>query len=272
MPNGSPLATPLPWNLVAPAYELEVMPEFEHYAREALKLAAPPPGSLVIDVACGPGTLALLAARQGLRAEAIDFAPAMIDRLDARVRRLGLTGVATRTGDGQALPYETGTFAAGFSLFGLMFFPDRAKGFAELRRVLAPGARAVVSSWPAPVPAMAAMFSALREAMARASGQPPPDPVAPPLATEEACRAEMSASFSDVAVHRVSHTGTYESAAHLWQSFERSMALVALMRKSLGEERFRPVADAAREALTGVLGSGRAELEMPALLTLGTAR
>ena len=32
-------------------------------------------------------------------------------------------------------------------MFGLMFFPDRAKGFAELFRVLRPGATAVVSSW-----------------------------------------------------------------------------------------------------------------------------
>jgi hypothetical protein len=32
----SPLATPMPWDLVAAAYEAEVLPQFESFAREAL--------------------------------------------------------------------------------------------------------------------------------------------------------------------------------------------------------------------------------------------
>ena len=36
--SDSPLAVPLPWDLVATAYEAEVRPPFEIYAREALRL------------------------------------------------------------------------------------------------------------------------------------------------------------------------------------------------------------------------------------------
>src|SRR5512146_2611813 len=147
MTQPSPLATPMPWNLVAPSYTDELVPMFETWARDALAVAEVTAGARVVDVACGPGSLSVLAAQRGARVDALDFSPVMIEQLERRVTTLGLTGITPRVGDGQALPYETGTFAAGFSMFGLMFFPDRAKGFAELRRVLAPGARAVIATW-----------------------------------------------------------------------------------------------------------------------------
>src|SRR5437763_1678380 len=177
----SPLASPMPWDLVAVAYEQDVVPMFEAFAREALRLAAPPSGSRIVDVACGPGTLSALAARDGLRVDAIDFSPQMLERLAART----LANVTARLGDGQALPYEAGTFAAGFSMFGLMFFPDRAKGFAELRRVLAPGARAVVASWIPidEIPLMKAMFAAVYGALGK-----PPAALPSVLSTLDQCR------------------------------------------------------------------------------------
>ncbi len=190
----SPLATPMPWDLIAGAYEAEVLPQFEPFAREALRLAAPPPGARVADVACGPGTLALLAARAGFAVDAVDFSTEMVDRLEHRLRSGSIERVTARVGDGQALPFADGAYAGAFSMFGLMFFADRARGFAELRRILAPGARAVVSSWQPleTVPAMAAMFGALRDTLSGTFAQGgAPEQREMPLTTPEACRAEM---------------------------------------------------------------------------------
>ena len=53
---------------------------FEHYATEALRLANAVTGARIVDVACGPGTLALLAAQRGHLVDALDFSPAMIER------------------------------------------------------------------------------------------------------------------------------------------------------------------------------------------------
>jgi 2-polyprenyl-3-methyl-5-hydroxy-6-metoxy-1,4-benzoquinol methylase len=61
-PPASPLASPHPWNLVAADYTAEVVPIFVQYARDALRLAALPPGAEILDVAAGPGTLAFEAA------------------------------------------------------------------------------------------------------------------------------------------------------------------------------------------------------------------
>lgn len=270
----SPLATPIPWDLVASAYETEVAPQFEHFAAEALRLAAPPPGSRVADVACGPGTLALLAAEAGFSVDAIDFSKEMVDRLERRARSEGIRGLFARVGDGQALPFRDGAFSAAFSMFGLMFFSERAKGFAELRRILAPGARAVVSSWQPieTVPAMAAMFGALRETLSKTFGKGgPPESDQPPLTTPEDCRSEMGRSFVDVVVHPVSIEVDFPSVTALWESMQRSMAPIALMRRGLGEERWAPLSGAARAAMTGVLGEGPVKLAMNALLTVGVA-
>jgi len=50
-------------------------------------------------------------------------------------REAGLD-VESLVGDGMALPLADGAFDVAFSMFGLMFFPDRPRGFRELRRVL----------------------------------------------------------------------------------------------------------------------------------------
>lgn len=274
MTQPSPLATPMPWNLVAPAYTDELVPMFETWARDALAVAEVTAGARVVDVACGPGSLSVLAAQRGARVDALDFSPVMIEQLERRVTTLGLTGITPRVGDGQALPYETGTFAAGFSMFGLMFFPDRAKGFAELRRVLAPGGRAVISSWTRleDVPAMAAMFGALRETMRTVLGPDAPQPGAQemPLVTEDLCRAEMGAAFDKVEVRRIGYAQRYASAAAFWQQVERTNAPTVLMKKSMGEK-FAVLADAALAALERVLGSGEVEVTMTALVSSGIA-
>lgn len=276
MSQPSPLATPQPWNLVAGAYTAEVMPMFSPYAADALRAVAPPDGARIVDVACGPGTLAVIAARAGYLVDAIDFAPSMIDQLTAKVAELGHSAlrIKARQGDGQALPYDDATFAAGFSLFGLMFFPDRARGFAELRRVIAHGGRAAITSWLPldAAPFLAAMFASVRETLAR-TGAPAPAAGTQqlPLVTQEACREEMSREFRDVEVYKITHTQRYASAAELWGSLERTMAPVAFMRHGLGEERWKPVADAAQLALLREVGSGPIEVAMPAWLTVGRA-
>lgn len=195
-----------------------------------------------IDVACGPGTLSILAAHSGLTVEAIDFSPVMVAKLAARAALLNET-VTARVGDGMALPYEAGTFAAGFSMFGLFLFRDRAAGFAELRRVLARGARAVVASW-VPVertPLLAAIFGGLANAMAAAGLPAPTPPAEQMLATADDCRAEMGAAFGDVGVHEVVHAKTLR--------FDGAL----------------------RASITRELGAGPVELALPALLAVGTA-
>lgn len=270
----SPSASPTSWDLIAPAYTDELVTSFEEFARDALALAAPRTGSRIVDVACGPGSLAVLAARAGLVVDALDFSPAMIAQLDQRIAAEKLA-ITSRVGDGQALPYADETFSAGFAMFALMFFPDRAKGLSELRRVLAPGARGVISTWTplADTPAMDAMYAALRETLRTLMGEgaPRPGSGAMPLATADSCRAEMSSVFSQVEVHRVLHDQIFVSSDELWYSMVRTSVPLRLLRENLGEDRWRAVDEAARKASANVLGSGEARVTWTAWLSVGTA-
>lgn len=269
------MATPVPWDLVASAYAEEIVPVFEQYARDAIRLAAPQSGARVVDVACGPGTLSFIAAEAGHPVDALDFSPQMIERLEARNRTVKAP-ITTVVGDGQSLPYAHATFGAAFSMFGLMFFPDRAAGFRELRRVLAPGARAVVSSWKRMEdnPLLAAMFGALRETMGKVLGPAAPKPGSGemPLVTEDLCRSEMSAAFSDVEVHAITHAQTAPSIDDVWPSIARTMAPIVLMKKNLPPDKWAAISEAADAAIRKEMAGKPPVIQLPAWVSVGVAR
>lgn len=263
----SPLATPIAWELVSADYAKEIAPQFEKYAGDAMRLAAVQKGSRVVDVACGPGTLAVLAARAGASVDALDFSEKMIAILKTRASSERLA-IDARVGDGQSLPYPDASYDAAFSMFGLMFFPDRARGFAELRRVLRDGGRAVVASWTSldRVPLLAEVFAALREAMPGLPAQG-----IAPLSTTDDARAEMTAGgFRDVAVHEVTHAMEAPSIGEFWASTTRTLAPLVLLKSKLGDAAWAPIAAGIEKRLRVVAGEGSVHVEMTALLAVGT--
>jgi ubiquinone/menaquinone biosynthesis C-methylase UbiE len=267
-PRG-PLAEPLPWNLVSKDYALELVPQFEKYAADALRVAELRPGARVLDVAAGPGTLALLAAKDASSVEALDFANDMITLLEQRARQVGLSNVHARVGDGQALPYEDSSFDAAFSMFGLIFFPDRAQGLREMKRVLAPGGVLVVSSWRpfSEAPLLAAVMAALGEQLPDL----PFGKSSAPMGERAEVTAELTAAgFREVHVVSVAHAADAPDLATFWGSLQRTMAPLVLLRSKLGAA-WAPVGARILASLEERFGAGPQSAVMPALLGIGRA-
>lgn len=266
--QGSPDAGLLvePWNLVADGYVVGVLPMMEHFAREALQLASLPPSPHIVDVATGPGTLALLAARDGATVSAIDFSPGMVANLHRRAKEAGLHFADARVGDGQALPYDDDTFDGAFSIHGLIFFPDRAAGFRELHRVLRSGCRAVVSS-------MASLSNQFNTAIEIINSELPDLPNAqgePPLSDPHVFMHEMSAAgFHEVTIHTVEYSETMPSLPDFWGKIQRAAAFVVLLQHRLGEERWAEVSHSVFERLQKALGDGPVEEVYTAHLGVG---
>ena len=236
MSTPNPFAAPEPWDLVAEGYAAEGTAITRPVARAAAALVRPGRSAHVVDVAAGPGPLALELAPEVASVTAVDFAEAMNAQLRAAAQARSLGNIRVVHGDGQALPLPDAVFDAGFSLFGWMFFPDRARGLAELARVLRPGAPLVVSSW-APLsrsPLMAAMFGALH-----AADHSFHVPVYNPQSLENPEQLErelLAAGFQSTAVHAHTVTLEFESVEALWTRMVRSSAPLVSMRRRLGED------------------------------------
>jgi SAM-dependent methyltransferase len=183
-----------------------------------------------------------------------------------REKEAGLHLADVRVGDGQDLPYDDDVFDGAFSIHGLMFFPDRAAGFRELRRVLRPGRRAVVSI-------MGSVSSQLHTAVDSLSAVLPALPAAQseaPLSDPQMLAREMStAGFREVAVHTVEYSETLPSLPEFWEKVQRAAGGVVLLRHRLGEERWAEVSHNVMERLEKALGNGPVEEVYTAYLGVG---
>jgi SAM-dependent methyltransferase len=128
-------------------------------------------GDDVVDVACGTGNAALLAAARGARVIGIDIAPRLLAVARDRAATLGVV-VDLREGDLAALPVGDDAADAVISVFGVIFAQDPSAALREIARILRPGGRAFVSAW-VPAGPIDAMLSAVGRIMARVAPKPP---------------------------------------------------------------------------------------------------
>jgi SAM-dependent methyltransferase len=129
-------------------YERYMVPLiFAPYAADLAARAAQHRPMKVLEIAAGTGAvtrqLAQLLAPDATII-ATDLNPSMLDHAAS----IG-TGRAVhwQAADGQRLPFEDGTFDAVVCQFGVMFFPEKSRAFAEARRVLRPGGALHFNVW-----------------------------------------------------------------------------------------------------------------------------
>jgi SAM-dependent methyltransferase len=267
--TANPIHAALTWDLVAPGYAETLVQHFEFYSAESLRWAGLGAGARVLDVATGPGTLALQACRVVGEVEALDFSEKMIEALRARAAGLGVSNLRAVQGDGHALPYEDGSFDGAFSMFGVMMFEDRAKALGELRRVLRPGGTLVVSSWLPmdEVPMIQTVFEGLYEALPQLPKGDPRGPWSDP----ETLRAELSEAGFEAEVRRLDHVWVSESLEAFWDTMRRSFAPLVLLEHRMGAG-FGAVAGVVQARLLAKHGPGEVRMNMPAWLARGVAR
>jgi len=105
----------------------------------------------VLEIGPGPGDLAIRLASlvPGLRLTGLDLDPAMVAIAGRKAAEAGITArVRFVEGDVASLPFADASFDLVLSTFSVHHWPDAAAGFAEVRRVLRPGGRAIVCDLP----------------------------------------------------------------------------------------------------------------------------
>lgn len=132
------------------------------------------PDERVLDVAAGTGNAAIRAAQAGASVTALDLTPELFDAGRRRAAEAGVE-VAWVAGDAEELPFDDATFDVVLSTFGVMFAPRHEVATAEIGRVLRPGGRIGLTTWP-PDGAVADVFATVGRHL-----PPPPEMAAPPL-------------------------------------------------------------------------------------------
>jgi ubiquinone/menaquinone biosynthesis C-methylase UbiE len=123
---------------------------FADYAADIARRTAARGPKRVLETAAGTGIVTrrlrdLLPATVQLTTT--DLNPPMLEVAKAKFREEEL--VEFMPADATALPFEDNSFDAAVCQFGVMFYPDKPKSFAEAFRVLAPGGQYLFNVWDA---------------------------------------------------------------------------------------------------------------------------
>jgi ubiquinone/menaquinone biosynthesis C-methylase UbiE len=208
------------WQLDGSAPELYqrhlVLAVTAQWAADLVDRAALQPGERVLDVACGTGVVARLAAQrvgQTGWVAALDLNPGMLAVAWALPAVAGAK-IDWWEGSALALPFPAATFDVVLCQLGLQFFPGRLTALQEMRRVLKDGGRMGLNVY-GPIEHNPATF-ALANALDRHIG--PDASLAKRTEHALADSAELreliaAAGFQDVALSTVTKTIHFPSAA-----------------------------------------------------------
>jgi ubiquinone/menaquinone biosynthesis C-methylase UbiE len=192
---------------------------------------APKAGEEWLDVACGAGNVAELAASAGAHVTGIDISPRLIEVAKERATAGGFH-IHYSVGDVENLDVPDAGFDVVSSSFGMIFAPDHAAAAGELARVTRPGGRIGFSAWT-PEGSIGAMFKLLGEFQ-----PPPPEGAGAPLQWgTEAHVGEMLGSAFDLTIERRMSHREEDSLDEFWAAYSQNFGPVRLLLENLPPER-----------------------------------
>jgi ubiquinone/menaquinone biosynthesis C-methylase UbiE len=223
-------------------YERELVPAvFGGWAPMLVELAHPHPGERVLDLACGTGIVARLAAKRVGPTGAVvgvDLNPGML----GVARSVAATGsLQWQEANADKLPFPDGSFNVVYCQLGLQFFPDRTAALREMRRVSDAKGRLAIMVWRGIQESPG--FARLAEALERHIGQAAATIMRAPFALSNAGELEAlvsTAGFQDVAVQQRKGTVRFPSVERFVLSYVAGSPLAVPVSQA---------DDAAREAL-----------------------
>ena len=213
--------------------------------------AAPQASERVLDLGCGTGNAALLAAARGATVTGVDPAARLLDVARARASDHGLD-ITFALGEAAEIPLESGSVDVLLSVFGVIFAPDPVAAAAEMARVTAPRGRVVLSAWLPAGPVSEVVCMARETAMAALDAPPMPAPFA--WHDRDALSGLMAPHGFSVDIEQHTHVFTAASIDDYIQGelidHPRSTAARAMLAARGKTEVQDEIVDRAREMLT----------------------
>lgn len=203
------------WDAAAEEYAQVFAPFTALFADDVLRICPPQSTARVLEIAAGNGALSLGLAAHSKSVLATDLSPNMVVKLSQRASQQQLQNIEAITMDAEALSVGDEQFDAVYCLFGVMFFSNRDRAFAEMARVLRPGGQCVIVTWNEKSELLRPVADAVQKLMPDspvAQGLAQPMALGEPVALQNALE---EAAFRDVTVHVLSHTLNLSKEAYL---------------------------------------------------------
>jgi ubiquinone/menaquinone biosynthesis C-methylase UbiE len=216
----------------AETYERALVPAvFAPWAPLVIALADPRPGEHVLDIACGTGLVARLAAQRVGRTgnvTGLDLNPGMLAFAASVTSSDPPTSapITWREASATSMPLPDAAFDVAYCQLGLQFFPDRPAAIHEMYRVLVPGGRLGLMVWQGIqyTPGFGALASALERHVSTEAAAIMRAPFA--LAEAEELRALVAAEgFRDITIKPVAGTVSFRSIGRFVQDYVRGSPL-----------------------------------------------
>jgi ubiquinone/menaquinone biosynthesis C-methylase UbiE len=240
-----------------------------------LELASLEPGDRVLELACGPGSVGIVAAdRVGAEGHVVlsDVAPAMVAVAAKRAAARGLENVSTNELDLESIDEPDDSYDVVLCREGLMLVPDPAGAAAEIRRVLRPGGRLALAVWGPRErnPWLGVIFDSVTEQL----GAPVPPPGLPgPFSLEDAGTVESilsGAGFAEVSVGEFDVPYRGKSAEEWWT---RTVALAGPLANMLAALPEPAAAELRERAISRISAyQNGAGLNIPGVSLVASAR
>jgi ubiquinone/menaquinone biosynthesis C-methylase UbiE len=240
---------------------------FEPYARDLAARVAQRRPQRLLEVAAGTGVLTRALGERLAERTAIVATDLNQPMLAEAARRPPAGRVEWRQADALALPFGDAAFDVVACQFGVMFFPDRVRGFAEVRRVLQGGGAWCFNTWDRI--AENDFAEVVTEALAALFPHDPPRFMArTPHGYHDADRIRrdlQAAGFAEVAIAAVDRRSVAGSPAEAATAFCQGTPLRnEIEARDAG--RLGEATERAAHALAQRFGSGRIEGRMRALV------
>ena len=222
------------------------------------------PGRTWLDVGCGTGELAFMAAATGATVTGADLSPALVETARRQAAERGVD-VTFEVGDAETLQYPDDSFDIVTSSVGAIFAPDHRAVASELARVCQPGGNLALSAWTSGG-TVDEFFQII------GSYAPPPPPGAGMAVSwgEPGYAEELLGDDFELTITQLDTPWSVDTAEEMWTEMSEAFGPIKTLLGALPPERADAFKAELLEFFEGEMTEGGLSMDRPYLLIAGT--